>query len=180
GVPFHVILRGILNAGSFAEALAAITDANRCSSGNYLIASADGQMADVEGRPDGYDVIEPSDDMVWHANTFCGGLPAGQDRGLEAIPDSPVRTARIEELLRPVHGTLDVPTIAELLRDKQGAPSAICRAVDPAYPAVEQMSTMGSFIIDLAASTMHVAPGAPDELSHTPVTPGFAGRSLAR
>src|SRR5690606_18115353 len=78
GVPFHVILREILQSASFSEAVDAITRPRRASSANFLVGSSTGELIDIEARPGGpndLDVLEPTDDMLWHANSFCGGWP---------------------------------------------------------------------------------------------------------
>jgi isopenicillin-N N-acyltransferase like protein len=176
GVPFHAVLRRILMSPSFDDAVAAVTDAQRASSGNYLIASVDGDLVNLEARPGGVHAIEPESDTVHHANSFCGPIGSHDDRGLEALPDSPARTARMGARLEAAHGRLDLETISDLLQDHEGGPSSICRHVpDGAHP-VEGIVTVASVILDLAAARMDLAFGQPCETPREPVVPEFARR----
>jgi isopenicillin-N N-acyltransferase-like protein len=177
GVPFHVILRGVLTASSFAEAIEAVTRAPRASSANFLIAGADGEMVDLEVRPGGPDNVhrlEAVDDRVHHTNAFCGPIGSAQDRGLAVLPDSVPRNDRIGALLEARHGGLDVDSAMEALRDHEGLPAAICRHPDDDVHPMERVETIGSVVIDLAAARMHLALGPPCEHEYVTVTPQVA------
>ncbi len=50
-VPYHVVLRAILDAETISDALAAIRRGSRSSSANYLVAYEDGVAVDVEATP---------------------------------------------------------------------------------------------------------------------------------
>jgi isopenicillin-N N-acyltransferase-like protein len=177
GVPFHAVLRNVLAARSFEEAVGAVTRARRASSGNYLIAGVDGDLADLEARPGGPDAvhrIDPTRDRVLHANTFCGPIGSASDRGIDALPDSPRRTARIEQLLDQHHGRLDAGVAGEMLRDHDGAPSSICRHADESLHPLERIMTIGSMVVELTASRMNLALGAPCEHGYETIVPEFA------
>lgn len=179
GVPFHAILRGIITSASFEEAKEAIVRADRASSGNFLIASQTGDMVDAEARPGGrgnVHWIEPDNDLLFHANSFCGPIGNWRDRALDSLPDSPGRTDRMETLVRDRHGRLDAATvIAEVTHDHEGKPSSICRHPDEAKHPNERIATLASTIMDLPASTLHLAVGRPCENEHEAIVPSFAG-----
>lgn len=177
GVPFHAVLRNVLAARSFDEAVAAVTRARRASSGNYLIAGADGTLADLEARPGGPEAvhrIDPTRDRVLHANTFCGPIGGASDRGIDTLPDSPRRTARIEQLLDQNHGRLDAEVAGEMLRDHDGAPSSICRHADESLAPLEGVVTIGSVVIELSAGRLNLAFGPPCENAYEAIVPEFA------
>lgn len=176
GVPFHAILRNILLAESFAEAKAAITRAWRASSGNYVIATAGGDMVNIEAQPGSGAVneIDPVDDVLIHTNSFCGPLNGARDRALDSLPDSPGRAVRLRELAEQARGRLDVEVLGtELLGDHAGWPAAICRHPDEGLPQPERLATVGSIVIDVSASTAHLCFGSPCEGSYELVVPSF-------
>ncbi|UGS38305.1 C45 family autoproteolytic acyltransferase/hydolase [Capillimicrobium parvum] len=175
GVPFHVILRNILLGESFEEAKAAITRPVRASSGNYLIATAGGDMVNIEAQPGSGPVHEmaPVDDVLIHTNSFCGPLD-GRDRALDSLPDSPGRVTRMRELIGPVRGRLDAEVLgAELLCDHAGRPGSVCRHADESLPQPERLATLGSIVIDISSSTAQLCFGAPCEGTYVPVVPAF-------
>lgn len=177
GVPFHAILRRILWAATFEDALTATTRTERASSGNFVIASTGGELVDVEVRPGGADRvhrIEPVDDEVHHANSFCGPIGRAHDRGRDILPCGPRRTDRLGALLAERRGRLDVEAAKELLQDHDGAPTAICRHPDESLHKLERVVTTGSVVMDLTAAHMEVALGRPCEGSYARVTPAFA------
>jgi isopenicillin-N N-acyltransferase-like protein len=179
GVPFHVVLRGILTSPTFADAVAAVTRARRASSGNYLVASVEGELVNLEARPGGPENVrrtEPTRDHVHHANNFCEPIGSARDRGIETLPDSPRRTDRINELLQAIDGPIDVDVAGELLRDHDGRPTSICRHADDGLPLLERIVTVGSVIVELTAGRLHLAGGPPCENAYEAIVPAFAGR----
>jgi len=176
GVPFHVILRNILLAEGFEEAKAAITWPVRASSGNYLIVTAGGDMVNIEAQPGSGPVHEmaPVDDVLIHANSFCGPLDDARDRALDSLPDSPARRARMVELVDAARGRLDADVLrTELLCDHAGRPAAICRHPDERLPEPERLATVGSIVIDISSSTAQLCFGSPCEGSYEPISPSF-------
>jgi isopenicillin-N N-acyltransferase-like protein len=175
-VPFHVILRGILNAASFGEAVDAVLRARRAASANYLIASADGQLVDLEttpGGPEGVRSIAPESGVLAHANTFVTPLDGLVDVGLEKLPDSPSRTRRMHAALSG-QGSAEVGRLKELLADHTGHPGSICRHTNEEEHPIERIATNASLIADLTAQELHIAVGPPCEGSYEVVRPRFA------
>ena len=115
GVPYHVVLRGILNARSLEEAVAAVVRARRAASANYLIGGAAGYGVDLETGPGGIEsvyTIKPTDDLLAHANNFTCAIDF-VDTGLERVPDSPGRTARMQLNLAEHRGALTRESLTE-------------------------------------------------------------------
>ena len=176
GVPFHVVLRGILNSTSVRQGVGAVTRARRAASANYLIASRDGDIRNLETGPGGGESVYtsfPGDGLLTHANCFLTELDTIGDVGLEKLPDSPARTARLRELLSS-RGVLGVQEIKEGLVDHSGYPGSICRHVNEEDHPIEQIATNASLIMDLTTCEIHLAVGPPCEGSYDTVTPGFA------
>jgi isopenicillin-N N-acyltransferase-like protein len=175
-VPFHVILRGILNAASFDEAVDAVVGPRRAASANYLIADAGGRLVDLEtapGGPEHVHSIAPERGLLVHANTFVTPIPDRVDIGLDKLPDSPSRARRLQDLLSEQH-TADVSRLQELLTDHTGHPGSICRHTNEEEHAIERIATNASLIVDLTAQELHIAVGPPCEGSYEVVRPHFA------
>ena len=51
GIPYHVMLRSLLDAETVTDALTRVTHSVRSSSGNYLVAHRDGVAVDIEAAP---------------------------------------------------------------------------------------------------------------------------------
>lgn len=73
GLPYHVLLRAILDYATVTEALAALQAGVRSSSANYLIAHATGAVLDVEAAPGDFTCLYPrfpDDGVLLHTNHF--------------------------------------------------------------------------------------------------------------
>ena len=107
GVPYHVMLRALLDCRTPTEAATLLQSAPRSSSANYVIGSGDGLVVDAEARPGGFDAIswELPDDrgLLLHTNHFSVAPLrdlGGTDVGLMLMADSLFRLQRIRDLLR--------------------------------------------------------------------------------
>jgi isopenicillin-N N-acyltransferase-like protein len=174
GVPYHVLLRAILDAETISDALTALQRAGRSSSGNFLVAHEDGVALDVEAAPGGHDRLflrGPEDGVLLHANHFTHPRFAGADVGLVAMPDSPFRLQRLEALFEQDPRRLDSEELRRLLADHATFPLGICCHPDMRLPGPERSATLASVVMDLPARRMWLAPGNPcvapwDELDH--------------
>jgi isopenicillin-N N-acyltransferase like protein len=174
-VPFHVILRGILNSRTIEEALAAIVRSKRAASANYLLGSATGAGLNVETGPGGVEtvfLVQPVDDLLAHANNFTCSITFG-DLGLERVPDSPGRTSRMQLNLREHHGTLTRERLVELLKDHEGNPGSVCRHENEAEPPIERASTVASWVIDLTELVASICAGPPCCNEYQTFVPSF-------
>jgi isopenicillin-N N-acyltransferase-like protein len=161
GVPYNVLLRGILNGHSVEEAVALVSGSNRAVAANYLVGDASGAVVDLETSPEAHGLIEPHTGVVTHANNFRIRGLADSDRGGQLLPDSERRYCRLEALLTRC---LPAPTVDDMqhaLSDHEGLPSAICRHQDAARPWQEQIITAASIVMDLQENRVWVASGQP-------------------
>lgn len=168
GLGFHALARLALEQRSLTPALRAVTGNSRAGAGNFLIASADGEVVDLEWTANDYSLLFPVDGVLAHANHFeC--LPAGVvDRTKllrSASPGTYLRTERARRLLTREQG-VDLPAITRVLRDHADPAESICRHQH------EQMGdntfgvTNASFIVDYATSSVHYALGNPCQLDY--------------
>lgn len=165
GVPYHVILRGILDAENMTDALAAITGKPRASAANYLIAHREGSAINVEAAPGDYSRVFldfPGDQgTLAHTNHFTNSNFNLKDVALWNGPSSPFRLQRMQQFLKRGQGELTRGTLQEYLGDHHNYPTAICRHQDPRVELVDRYATVASVIMDLNRQTMWVAAGSP-------------------
>lgn len=183
-VPFHVILRGILNASTLAAAVHAITSHERAASANYLVASEDGTALNIEAGPGGIDTVGLSvsdDGLLAHANTFQSPPDHVADLGRSLLPDSPARADRMMARLRAVRSgdSLGEEQIREILADHQGYPASICRHLNLDEHPIERISTNASIILNLTERTLDLAVGPPCEGEYERIQPSFSTREPA-
>jgi isopenicillin-N N-acyltransferase-like protein len=163
GVPYHVALRGILDAETISDAFAVLQRGARSSSANYLLAHLDGLAVNIEGAPGGLDQLFltfPTDGVLLHTNHFTASRFAGTDVGLWVMPDSPFRLHRLVEQVAP-KGKLSLDDFRSALADHANHPSGICCHPDPRWERLEQGETVASVLMDLDARRIWVADGRP-------------------
>jgi isopenicillin-N N-acyltransferase-like protein len=167
GVPYHLILRRILQATSFAEAANAVFRPERASSANYLIAHRDGEALDLEaapGRAAETCLLWPERGVLAHANHFQSTRFMFRDAGLaDDGADSLVRQHRAERAIRERRGELSVDAVQETLRDHFDRPSSVCSHPKPGTDPVADYATIASVVMDLTEGAMWVTAGAPCE-----------------
>ncbi|MGV9313762.1 C45 family autoproteolytic acyltransferase/hydrolase [Streptomyces sp. NPDC003691] len=167
GVPYHLLLRALLESESAAAAEEVLRSADRSSSANYLLATAD-RAVDLEARPGGPGElarreIAPGTVFV-HTNHFTApagdfGTPA-EDRGPAVFLDTLDRRARATALA----GSMPYPSVAswrEVLRDHDRRPESICCHPDPATPELRRSSTVAGTIVEPGRQLMHLSLGRP-------------------
>lgn len=172
GVPYHVLLRGLLDAETLSGALATIQRAPRSSSANYLIASRDGLALDVEAAPGDFTrvyLLDPVDGVLLHTNHFLSRRFDRVDVSTWAMPDSPVRLQRLRALVAAQRAPIDVDVLGGWLRDHADHPAGVCCHPDTALPSVEQDATVVSVVIDLDAGRLWIADGHPCETPYRTV-----------
>ncbi len=163
GVPYHLLLRSILDAETISDAYAALQRGVRSSSANFLVAHVDGVAVDVEGSPGDFTKLYlnfPEDGVVLHTNHFRSNAFDGDDVSLWVMPDSPFRLERLATGVRGV-GSLSLDTFRGLLADHSNYPSGVCCHPDARMDPHDQGSTVASILMDLDAKRMWVADGHP-------------------
>lgn len=181
GVPFHVMLRGLMDATSLSDSLATLQRVARASSANYLLAHRDGLAIDVEAAPGDFSrlyLIDPEQGVLFHTNHFIAQRFDGTDVSVWAMPDSPLRLQRLRSMLDSHDGPIGVDEVQGWLGDHANHPAGVCCHPDEALPMLEQDATVVSVVMDLTAGRMWVADGRPCDTPFraVDVTTVFAGR----
>jgi isopenicillin-N N-acyltransferase-like protein len=166
GLPYHVLLRAILDCATVTEALQVLQAGTRSSSANYLIAHASGAALDVEAAPGDFTRLYPlfpDRGLLLHTNHFLSphflspGLhPA--DLSLWAMPSSAVRLQRLRAGAE-TPATLD--DFRGLLADHADYPRSICSHPQADDHPLEQGATIASVVMDLTARRVWLAAGNP-------------------
>ncbi len=164
GVPYHVLLRAMLDSETASDTLATLLAHRRASSANFIVAQHGGIVIDLETAP-GDDtsvcLIHPRGGSVVHANHFIGDRMRGHDLGLIALPHSPFRAERMRQLLDVDRGRVSVQVLMQALADHANHPLGICCHPDHRMPEPEQGATLASLIMDLDKRRMWLSDGNP-------------------
>ena len=162
GIPFHVLLRSVLDATTVSDALAGLQAGSRSSSANYLLASAAGVALDVEAAPGDFGrlrVSAPEDGLLLHTNHLLHAQPGVTDLSLWAMPDSAVRLQRARAVVR--ESGRSRAALTAMLSDHADWPSGICAHPDEGQPRLDQSATVASVVMDLGERRMWLADGQP-------------------
>jgi isopenicillin-N N-acyltransferase-like protein len=175
GLPYHVLLRAILDCATVTEALQVLQAGSRSSSANYLIAHASGAALDIEAAPGDFTRLYlrlPEHGLLLHTNHFLSPGLDPVDVSLWAMPDSAVR---LQRLRAGAAGSATLDEFRVLLADHADYPHSICSHPDPADHPLEQGATIASLLIDLNARRLWLAAGNPCWASYQELDVGWLG-----
>lgn len=164
GLPYHVLLRAIMDCQNISDAITSLQAGYRSSSANYLVAHRDGAALDIEGSPGDFSrvyFLYPDDrGILLHTNHFLASTFARTDVSVWAMPDSPVRLQRLRSGVQaaPDHS---LATFRSLLSDHANYPSGVCCHPDPRLGLGDQGMTVTSVLMDLSVGRMWVSDGNP-------------------
>lgn len=158
GVPYHFLLRGVLQSHTMADALRAATAHPRISSGNLLIADAGGEAIDLEVCPGDFGYLLPEDGLIAHSNHFLTGVPVKDLRkGLAAL--TLLRPQRARHLLQEQldRRSVAIEDFQRVFRDHYSFPNGICRHVDNRDGEFDRVCSVYSLIFDLTDRALLIA-----------------------
>jgi isopenicillin-N N-acyltransferase-like protein len=164
GVPYHVVLRAILDAENLSDALATVQRRPRSSSANYLVAHEDGIAVDVEAAPGDFSrlfLLFPDGGVLLHTNHFLSGAFDGKDVGLWVGPDSPFRLERAKAAVEAAGVPLSPETFMGCLGDHANFPSSVCCHPDERAHPGDQGTTAFSIVMELDTRRIWLADGQP-------------------
>ena len=165
GLPYHVVLRAILDSRNLTDALDAVQHHARSSAANYMVMSREGMAVDMETAPGDHSNVWlnwPDPDQLVHTNHYV--CETGRKDVMRWYsPDSPFRHRRASVLLGDNRGRVHPAQLQAMLRDHVNAPSGICTHPDRSMHELDQDMSVVAVIYDLASSTMWIADGQPCE-----------------
>lgn len=167
GVPYHVVLRAVLEAPTLTDAIRVACAAPRSASINLLIGQGypevEGEIIDLELVPGDVGFLHPTDGVITHANHLESVIPGVHDTLHDLGGSSFFRGARSRRMLAraAAGGKVTNDDLAGILADHASYPHAICRHEAPGVPEEERSESMYSVILDLDDRSLSVAPGPP-------------------
>ncbi len=164
GLPYHVMLRAILDCETVSDALAVLQSGVRSSSANYLIGHRDGIAVDVEAAPGDFSqlfLVFGEGGVLLHTNHFTSPRFGGTDVSVWVMPDSPIRLDRLRAGVAALGGKPDLDTFRTLLADHANYPSGLCCHPDARMHPYDQGATVASVLMDLSSRRMWLADGNP-------------------
>jgi isopenicillin-N N-acyltransferase like protein len=161
-VPYHVLLRSVLDSESGQQAADRIIDTDRAISANYLIFDRSGFCADIETTPvtGGFLRMSPTDGVLTHANHFLATNLTQRDVYLERKKHTLDRLRAMDHLLRD-HREHTLESLKAALADHMYEPNSVCQHPNGSVPEPERTCTVAGIIIDVEQGALHVAPGNP-------------------
>jgi isopenicillin-N N-acyltransferase like protein len=162
-LPYHVLLRAILDAETIGDAYAALMRAPRASSANYLVAHRDGLAVDIEAAPGDFSRLFlhfPVDGVLLHTNHFLTDRLPVKDVSSWDMPSSPFRLERLRSAVA-AGPKLSLEDFRTALADHANFPSGVCCHPDPRLAPPEQGMTVASVLMDLDDRRLWVAAGHP-------------------
>jgi isopenicillin-N N-acyltransferase-like protein len=164
-VPYHVMLRGLIDCTTTPDALALLEQTTRASSANYLLADSSGAVVDVEARPGGqsalHRILHDDHGVLLHTNHFVACDFDAVDYADLVTTSTRTRLARIGDI---VESACEPRTMADLevaFADHASAPDTVCRHPDLSLPAPEQSKTVASVVVDLTHRHIRLSEGPP-------------------
>ncbi|BCB86414.1 C45 family autoproteolytic acyltransferase/hydolase [Phytohabitans suffuscus] len=185
-VPYHVLLRGVLESDHLGAALRVAARTPRGASLNLLLGQAGkrgdlghagkrgvpgqaggygGEIIDVEVVPGDIGWLHPVDGFVTHANHMETAV-AVRDRQRDFGGASFFRGARARRLLGTIMDARAERKVHEndlmaVFRDHGGYPMAICRHIDERDEPLDRAETVYSVLLDLDERRFGLAEGPP-------------------
>jgi isopenicillin-N N-acyltransferase-like protein len=152
GFPHYPLKRVMLEQDNLQACMAILKNHPTCSAGNMMFCCGNGQIADVELRPEG--VVPYRDDhpdAIVHTNHYL--TPEYTHHETHSLADSCHRLDRMKGLIRESWGKLTVEAMQAILADHAGDPAGICRH------GAKGMYSVSGYIAEPARGLLHVRRG---------------------
>ena len=164
GVPYHILLRALLDTETISCAVRTINLAPRAFSANYLLAHSDGFAVNLEttsGDASGVSTTLPRDGVLAHANHYLAQAFTAGDARIAQHPHSLFRLDAMRRGLKSAGSSITIEDVRSTLCDHGNAPDAVCSHPDPRVQPLERRTTVVSVIADLDAAEMWFTAGPP-------------------
>lgn len=159
GVPKLLAYRDVLCATFLEDAIRRTIRPTRANGNNHLIATADGEIYDVEVT--GGDFALLTAERGWMAHTNHIRDPRLRQVEWGDLLNSELRLRRAERLMSRSAGTITIDTLWQVLSDHSNAPKSICKHMHAEHNP--NVRTIAGVVLDLTAGEIHVRAGYPCE-----------------
>lgn len=158
--PLGIYLPRAMREPTLERAMAVLQSAAQ-GLGYYHLADRHGTLLGIESMTGGHVLMRPLDGVLVHANHYEAEEYRPLDRSLQYLPDSPMRAARLRELISARHGSITVEDVMNMLRDHEHGPCSICRHPIPGVPPALASDSRASIIMLPAEGVMWISYGPP-------------------
>ncbi len=167
GVPYHVLIRFVLDQPDGLGASLKVTALPRSASINLLVGAAGGTAVDLELAPGAVGRILPTGGVLTHANHFVsdidvvdgiydiGGSSLFRDQRLRQVLEAPAADRKVI-----------VDDLIAGLQDHLGFPYAVCRHVNDADPDDLKSISAASVVMNLDEREFLYTSGPPCESAY--------------
>lgn len=137
-----------------------------CSHGrsmlNYTLGGKEGEIFSVETRPDDFNVLQPVDDTLVHANHFITErFKVGNSKSPGIIGSSYLRQQRLERLINMHYGDITAESMMKMMSDHNNYPHSVCVHPNHDYPPEARSTTVTSVIMVPEDNLMYATCGPP-------------------
>ena len=152
GLPHYPLKRVMLEQDNLDTCMQILAKHPTCSAGNMVFCCGDGEIADVEIRPEGAAIFrDESPDSVIHTNHYLTTEFAPLET--HSLADSCSRQDRMRALVQEHWGEITVEKMKAILSDHAGDPAGICRH------GAEGMYSVSGYIAEPEKGVLHVRRG---------------------
>jgi isopenicillin-N N-acyltransferase-like protein len=158
GIPKLFLYRRAIRACTIEEAIRTVTDARRAFGNNHLLATADGDLYDIEVSGARWAMRDGGNGYLAHANHFTLPGMTDLDRDDDLL-NSRLRQTRAETLIEREWGKIDVRGLRAIMADHANYPRSVCKHHAPESDF--DYGTIGSVVIDVSDRVLWACSGNP-------------------
>jgi len=152
GLPKYPMKRVLLEQSSVQAAIELLRRHRLCSANNLMLADGQGQVADVEERPEGVAVFTDAQPVGrLHTNHYL--TPEFSGFETNSLADSCPRLDQLRALVAAEWGNITLAKMQAILADHSNDPGAICRH------GAGGLHTISGYIAEPAQGVLHVRRG---------------------
>jgi isopenicillin-N N-acyltransferase-like protein len=161
GIPRTIVARHVLAAATLEAAARAALHPERAAGYNHLLASADGEIVNLEASATRHEVLPAAEDLAAHTNHYVSPAMAAVEAAPEVRSHSRARRQRALQRLEDCRGEIDAGRLVEILADHDGFPHSICSHVLHESSRLDNQVTIGSVVMNLTERTLSAGWGNP-------------------
>lgn len=158
GVPKLIQYRRALAESTVEGAIRAITLPERGFGNNHLIASADGDIYDIEVTGAAWRMFTAGNRFLVHANHLNHPDLQHLDDGDDLL-NSRLRENRLHKLIDEAFGDITPESLRAMMSDHANYPKSLCKHATPDSDL--DYGTIGSVVVDVTARTLWACAGNP-------------------
>lgn len=165
GVPYHILLRGLLKMSNTIEGVILLNKAYRSSSANYLLADKHGMSIDVETMTGDWKNISyqlaDSNEVLIHTNHFLSSRFVEFDISPGWIPSTLFRLQKLVRFVECEKNITNPESWKSVLCSHLNIPYGVCTHETSEAREEERFSTITSSIMNLNMMTIEITAGPP-------------------